>query len=370
MTIPVSFDEVMMRRALELARRGLGRVEPNPSVGAVIVDDTSRTIGEGWHQEFGGPHAEIHALHAAGLAARGATLYVTLEPCCHFGKTPPCSRAIIAAGIRRVVVAMRDPASHVDGTGIRELCEAGIQVDVGLLESEASQLVAPFVRFMTQHRPWFHAKWAMTLDGKIASRTGHSQWISNESSRAVVHALRGRMDGILIGIGTAIADNPLLTARPTGTRLATRIVVDSHARLPLDSQLVQTGADAPVLVFVTPDSQQERCQLLRSRNVEVHQIDSDLSGHPDLQKIALELGRRNMTNVLIEGGSQLLGSFFDAQLIDEVHALIAPKLVGGASAPTPLSGLGLDLIPATSSIHEPQVEILDGDLYVHGLIKH
>ena len=366
MTTSLPFDEGIMRRALELARRGRGLVEPNPAVGAVVVDDAGQTLGEGWHREFGGPHAEIHALAAAGRAAQGASLFVTLEPCCHFGKTPPCSQAVIAAGIRRVVVAMRDPAPQVDGGGLRELRDAGIDVEVGLLERDAMRLVAPFVRLMTRHRPWFHAKWAMTLDGKIAARTGKSQWISNEASRAVVHQLRGRVDGILIGIGTALADDPLLTARPTASRLATRIVMDSLARLPVDSQLVRTASKIPVLVVATPEAPPDRCDFLRAAGVEVQIVNSDSEGHPDLAGVAHELGIRRMTNVLVEGGSQLLGAFFDAHLIDEIHAFIAPKLVGGAMAPTPFAGRGLDAIPDRPSLHEPEIELLDGDLYLHG----
>ena len=264
MTNSLPFAEAMMRRALELAERGQGSVEPNPAVGAVIVNDSGQILGEGWHQVFGGPHAEVYTLAAAGHAARGATLFVTLEPCCHFGKTPPCSKALIAAGIRQVIVAMRDPAPHVDGGGIQELRDAGIDVEVGLLEREAMRLVAPFVQLTLNRRPWFHAKWAMTLDGKIASRTGQSQWITNEASRAVVHRLRGRMDAILVGIGTAIADDPLLTARPAGSRVATRIVIDSRLRIPPDSQLVRTVSQSPVLLITTPQASTQRCDSTAS----------------------------------------------------------------------------------------------------------
>lgn len=366
MTLSPEIAQAIMRRALELAGRGLGSVEPNPAVGAVIVDESGKILGEGWHQKFGGPHAEIHALSAAGAAARGATLFVTLEPCCHFGKTPPCSQAVIEAGIRRVVVATRDPAPHVNGGGIRELRDAGIDVDVGLCEPEARRLVAPFVQLITNHRPWFHAKWAMSLDGKIASRTGDSRWISNEASRTVVHQLRGRMDAILIGIGTAIADDPLLTARPAGPRIALRIVVDSLARLPLTSQLVQTIAQGPVTVFTTAKAPSARRESLSSAGVEVIVMDADQEGHPSLNLVAKELGRRRLTNVLVEGGGEMLGAFFDQQLIDEVHAFIAPKLIGGSTAVSPVSGLGIDSISARPSLDEPAIEILDRDVYVHG----
>ena len=369
MTIPRAIAEATMRRALELAERGLGKVEPNPPVGAVIVDDTGKILGEGWHQEFGGPHAEIHALNAAGDAARGATLFVTLEPCCHFGKTPPCSRAVIQAGIRQVVVAMKDPAKHVNGGGIRELIEAGIDVESNLLEREAQRLTAPFVQLMTNGRPWFHAKWAMTLDGKIASRCGESKWITNESSRAIVHQLRGRMDAVLVGIGTVLADDPLLTARPPGPRIANRIILDSQARLPLNSQLVQTLAQAPVIAIVSQKAPADRTEALQKAGVEVLAIESDANGRPSFVALSEELGRRRMTNILVEGGSEVHGALFDANLIDEVHAFIAPKLIGGKGAASPISGLGLELMSNAICLDDSKVELLDGDVYIRGPVR-
>src|SRR5579884_2079657 len=224
-------DDVWMRRALELAEHGRGYVEPNPLVGAVVVRD-GQLVGEGWHQHYGEAHAEIHALAAAGEGSRGATLYVTLEPCCHFGKTPPCTDAVLRAGIRRVVAAMPDPFPAVAGKGAELLRQAGVTVELGIGEAEARRLNAPYLKLLEKRRPWVHAKWAMTLDGKIATRTGDSKWISNEASRRIVHALRGRMDAVIVGAGTALADDPLLTARPPGPRVATRAVLDSTGRLP------------------------------------------------------------------------------------------------------------------------------------------
>ena len=283
MSLAVVTAEVAMRRALELARRGLGFVEPNPPVGAVVVADDGRVLGEGWHERFGGPHAEVMALAAAGEAARGATLFVTLEPCCHFGKTPPCTRAVIAAGIRRVVVATVDPAAHANGGGIAELRAIGIEVEVGLMADDARRLVAPFARLTTTGLPWIHAKWAMTLDGKIASKTGSSRWITNEASRAVVHQLRGRMDAILVGVGTILADDPLLMARPPGPRTPIRIVLDSTARTPLKSQLVRTARDVRTVVVATQHAPEDRCAALRAAGVEVLVISEDSASHPDLQ---------------------------------------------------------------------------------------
>jgi diaminohydroxyphosphoribosylaminopyrimidine deaminase / 5-amino-6-(5-phosphoribosylamino)uracil reductase len=366
MSLTPTSDEVFMRRAIELARRGLGFVEPNPAVGAVIVDDSRCVIGEGWHERFGGPHAEVNALAAAGEAARGATLFVSLEPCCHFGKTPPCTRAVVAAGIRRVVVGTVDPATHVRGGGIAELRAAGVEVDVGILETDAKRLIAPFATLMTSGRPWFHAKWAMTLDGKLASRTGSSQWISNETSRAVVHQLRGRMDAILVGVGTVLADDPLLTARPNGPRIATRIVLDSQCRTPLDSKLVKTARDAPLLVVATEAAPPDRRHALLSAGAEVLVSAVRANGRLDLDRLALEFGRRSMTNVLLEGGATVLGSFFDQSLLDEIHAFIAPMLVGGADARSPLAGDGLASMADATRLHEAEVRLLDGDVYVHG----
>ena len=362
MVIPVE----AMSRALELARRGVGRVEPNPAVGAVIVADDGRVLGEGWHERFGGPHAEVMALAAAGVSARDATLYVTLEPCCHFGQTPPCSRAVIAAGIRRVVVATVDPAAHVNGGGIAELRAAGIDVDVGLMAREARRLIAPFTKLMTTGLPWVHAKWAMTVDGKIASKTGSSRWITNDALRAIVHQLRGGMDAILVGIGTVLADDPALTARPPGPRTPARIVLDSSGNTPLESQLVRTARETPTIVVTTVHADTERCSSLRAAGVRVLLIEPGSTGHPDLKVLLAELGHQRLTNILVEGGGQILGAFFARNLIDEVHAFIAPKLIGGANAPSPLMGEGRTDMREALSLEDAAVEILDGDVYLHG----
>jgi len=360
--------EAAMRRALELARRGLGFVEPNPAVGAVIVAEDGCIVGEGWHEQFGGPHAEVMAFAAAGDASRGATLFVTLEPCCHFGKTPPCTHAVIAAGIRRVVVATVDPATHVNGGGIAELRASGVEVEVGLLADDARRLIAPFAKLMTTGQPWVHAKWAMTLDGKIASKTGSSQWITNAASRAVVHQLRGRMDAIVVGIGTVLADDPLLTARPPGPRTPLRIVLDSAARTPLESQLVLTARNVRTLVVVTHRASAVDRAALQAAGVEVREVVENAFGHPDLTAVLDELGRQRFTHVLVEGGGRLLGHCFDLSVIDEVHAFLAPKLIGGVSAPSPLAGHGLTEMSSAVQLEHTTVEILEGDVYFHGRI--
>ncbi len=356
----------VMRRALELAQRGLGRVEPNPLVGAVIVNDQLEVLGEGWHQQFGGPHAEVHALEAAGEAARGATLFVTLEPCCHFGKTPPCSQAVIAAGIRKVIIGTTDPNPQVAEQGIAELRAAGIEFEVDFLKSNADALIAPFRRLMHDGRPWVIGKWAMTLDGKIASRSGSSQWISGEGSRKLVHELRGRVDAILVGSGTAMTDDPLLTARPPGPRTATRIVVDSHAKLPVGCQLLTTRDQAPVLIAVINAAAADRVAALQQAGAEVMSLPADKAGRVSLPALLQELGRRRMTNVLVEGGGSLLGSLFDQNLLDEVYAFIAPKLIGGQQAPSPLAGLGRELMSDAATLNELEIRAIGEDLMLHG----
>lgn len=359
-------DAQHMTRALELAARGEGHVEPNPMVGCVIVRD-GVCIGEGWHQRFGGPHAEVEALRSVEGSTAGATMYVTLEPCCHTGKTPPCTEAIIAAGIERVVVAQVDPFPSVVGQGIQKLRDHGMHVEVGLLESEAQQLNAPFRKLVLQHTPWVIAKWAMTLDGKLASRTGHSQWISNAASRQRVHDLRRRVDAIMVGRGTTQADDPLLTARPPGHRQVTRIVLDSTARLSPDSRLVKSCREQPVLVAISPAAASQRRIRLEEMGCELF-LTPGRTPAERLVGLLAELGKRRMTNVLVEGGGELLGGLWDLDLIDEVHVFVAPKLVGGREAISPLLGTGRCEIPAPASLHNPQVEVLDQDVYITGRV--
>lgn len=358
-------DGYWMQRALELAERGRGFVEPNPLVGAVVVRD-GVMVGEGWHQRFGESHAEVNALTAAGEAARGATLYVTLEPCCHHGKTPPCSDAVLKAGIRHVVAAMRDPFPQVSGRGAELLRAAGVTVDLGVGGSEARRLNAPYLTLLEEGRPYVHLKWAMTLDGKLATRTGDSKWISGEASRAVVHELRGRVDGILVGIGTALADDPLLTARPAGPRMAARIVLDSQARLPLDSQLVKTARQTPT-IMATSRLAQTRVEGLRAAGCEVLEL-PDRDGRSSLPALLSELGKRRMTNLLVEGGAAVLGSFLDAGMVDEVHVFVAPVLVGGASAAS-VGGAGVESLRHALRAKRVEIRQLESDAYIHAWLR-
>ncbi len=270
-------------------------------------------------------------------------MYVTLEPCCHQGKTPPCTRAVIAAGLHRVVVAMRDPFPSVAGGGIAALEAAGLNVEIGLLEGDAQSLNAPYLKLLATGRPWVIAKWAMTLDGKIAARDGSSRWISGEASRRVAHRLRGRVDAILVGRGTAEKDDPLLTARPPGPRTATRVVLDTHARLNSGSQLVRTARQTPVLIAVGQESTAADRARLESVGCEVLVCRGD-TRQARVEQLLDELGRRRMTNILVEGGGTLLGTLLDGGQIDEIHAFLAPKLLGGATAPSPVAGEGIGQI--------------------------
>jgi diaminohydroxyphosphoribosylaminopyrimidine deaminase/5-amino-6-(5-phosphoribosylamino)uracil reductase len=352
----VTFDETQMQRALELAERGRGGVEPNPMVGAVVLDAQSGVVGEGLHESFGGPHAEVNALARIRGSAVGGTLYVTLEPCCHFGKTPPCTKAIIAARIRRVVVAMRDPFPKVDGGGIRELENAGIKVVVGVCEQEAIALNAAYLKLIRTGKPWVIAKWAMSLDGKIATRTGDSQWISGEESRKHAHELRARVDGILVGSGTVFADDPMLTARPSGKRTLARIVLTRSGKLPETCKLRSTARETPVIVFTTAEGA-DHLSGWKADGAEVIAING-------IGEMLSELGRRCFTNLLIEGGAGILGAFSDANELDEVRVYIAPKLIGGKDAVSPMGGLGIGKLSDGGEWQTVKVEQFAGDICI------
>lgn len=373
--------EIWMRRALSLAAQGQGHVEPNPMVGCVLVRD-GEMIGQGFHRQFGQAHAEVDAIHDAngrGHDTRGATAYVTLEPCSHYGKTPPCCLALIEAGVRQVVVATVDPSPQVAGQGIQQLQAAGIEVQVGVLEAEAQVLLGPFLKRLRTGLPWVIAKWAMSLDGKIATRTGHSQWISGPPARAFVHQLRGRMDGIMVGIGTALADDPALTARleneKTPARVATRIVLDRQLRLPLESQLVRTARDVPVLIACESGANPSHRQQLEAAGVEVWSPPTAANSVFDysvfVRTLLAELSSRGMTNVLVEGGAALLGNLFDQNLVDEQYVFVAPIIIGGTNAISPIGGRGLETVPQTGSAntkpHRVSHQVLGNDVLIHVL---
>ena len=361
------FDEQLMARAISLAGNGLGRTSPNPLVGAVIVRD-GRIVAEGWHRKAGTPHAEIHALNMAGELARGATVYVSLEPCAHYGRTGPCARALVEAGVSRVVVAMTDPNPKVAGKGIAILQEAGIEVTTGVLEQEARQLNEVFLKWMTTGLPFVALKTAMTLDGKIATAAGQSQWITNEASRYETHRLRDIYDGILVGINTALADNPSLTTRlkEYQGRNPVRIVVDSRARLPLTAKLVTDGA-ARTIVAVTEQAPAERVEALRSAGVEI--IVAGSSNHVDMQSLMEQLGAMKISSVLVEGGGSVNFSLLQAGLVDRVYAFIAPKLVGGRDALTPVEGEGFQELDRAVELENIQLRQLGSDVLLTGIVK-
>jgi diaminohydroxyphosphoribosylaminopyrimidine deaminase/5-amino-6-(5-phosphoribosylamino)uracil reductase len=339
-------DREHLARTIELARRGLARVTPNPVVGAVVARD-GEVLGEGWHATYGGPHAEVDAIRAAGGAdLSGTTLYVSLEPCCHHGKTPPCTDAIIAAGIRRVVVGSDDPSDKASGRGLGILRDEGIEVVVadGELAARARLLNQAFRKHARTGRPWVLFKSAMTLDGKVATGTGDSKWISGGASRELGHRWRASVDAVAVGVGTALTDDPQLTARVDGVeRQPRRVVFDSEARLPLASQLVAAAPDPPLTVVVGRAARRSATDALETAGAEV--IVATGENEPARVRSALgQLGAQGVTAILLEGGPHLAGAFLDAGEIDEVRLFLAPLLLGGRTARDPLEGEGVERI--------------------------
>lgn len=364
-------SEPFMRRALALAEQARGRTSPNPMVGAVLVKD-GRIVGEGYHRRAGEPHAEIEALRAAGEDARGATLYVTLEPCCHYGRTPPCTNALIAAGVAEVHMAMLDPNPRVAGKGRAALEAAGIRTTVGLCEDEARALNAAFIKWVTTGRPLVIAKFAMSLDGKIAAHTGDARWISGETSRIYAHHLRNEVDAILVGVQTVLADNPRLTTRlpsATDVRHPVRIVLDSRGRAPLDAEVFQPTLPGRTLVATTSAMPASHRAALEAQGVDVLVCPS-VHGRVALPALLDELGKREITSLLVEGGGTVLGSFFDAGLVDEVVAFVAPMVIGGEHAPQPVGGHGVARVADAWRLDDLRVERLGDDILVRGRVRH
>ncbi len=329
-------DARFMRRALALARRGLGETNPNPMVGCVVVKQ-GRIVGEGFHARAGGPHAEVIALQEAGAAARGATLYVTLEPCSHQGRTPPCAPRVAAAGVRRVVVAMRDANPRVNGRGLRLLRRAGVSVATGVREAEARSLNELFVVAVTKQRPFLLLKAATTLDGRIATASGDSKWITSPAQRREARRLRRRFDGVLIGIGTALADDPLLLPEPRTRRPFTRVVLDSRLRLPLASRLVKTARQSPLVVVTTAAGPAGRLRRLEAASVSVIVVPGR-GGRVDLRTALRALHRAGITSLMVEGGSEVLGAFAEQRLFDQVALFRAPLLLGGRGSKPAFGG--------------------------------
>ncbi len=357
-----------MRRALELAARGQGQVSPSPLVGCVIVADGGEVVGEGYYLYERLKHAETLALEQAGPRARGATAYVSLEPHAHHGRTPPCTDALISAGIKRVVAPIEDPNPKVSGKGFAHLREAGIEVCTGIMVSEAARLNEKYIHCMRHARPFAHLKLACSLDGRTATHTGDSRWITGEESRARVHDLRHEYDAILVGANTAVIDDPLLTDRSGRVRRRplTRVVLDQTLRLSPDSQLARTAHDAPVLVFSSERAGASAIATLESRGVEVIRQASD---ERDLLSMLRELGRRSIQSVLVEGGSTVAGAFLDAGLVDKASFFIAPVIIGGRDAPAAVAGTGAQTIADAINLHDVEIKQHGRDMEITGYPK-
>ena len=367
-------DERLMWTALKLARRGIGSVEPNPAVGAVIVK-ANQIIGSGRHKKFGGPHAEINALDdckTLGVNPRGAVMYVTLEPCSVQGKTGPCTQAIIEAGVAKVFAATIDPSEHAGGKGIEQLRDAGIEVQTGICETQARLLNAPFIKFAATGRCWVTLKWAQSIDGKVALtelRPSGSGWISGEQSRKDVHKLRRRAQAILVGVNTVIADDPLLTARPSKGKKATRIVLDNHLRIPLDCKLIKTARKNPVLIYTREDTVQanpEIAEKITKKGAELLAY-PDTQGRSNLYFLLDELSKRGVAQLLVEGGPRVLTSFLKEGLADEVVVYIAPRILG-AQGSVEISGPMAELTQAVG-LHYVDIERFGDDVRLTGLTE-
>ncbi|MDA0691773.1 MAG: bifunctional diaminohydroxyphosphoribosylaminopyrimidine deaminase/5-amino-6-(5-phosphoribosylamino)uracil reductase RibD [Nitrospinae bacterium] len=358
-----------MARALELARKGAGRTSPNPMVGAVIIKN-GRVVGEGYHKKAGFPHGEIEALKKAGSQANGADLYVNLEPCCHFGKTPPCTDAIIAAGIRKVIVGMSDPNKLVRGKGFRKLRQKGIEVVTGVLGQECTRLNEVFVKYICTHRPFVILKTAVSLDGKIATSSGQSQWITGAKARQRVHQIRNEVDAIVAGAGTIVADNPLLTTRlgkKSNVKHPVRVVLDNENLVPLNANVFKNTDSQRVFYIAGKNISVSRKKALIQKGVEVLSL-KEKKGKVDLQHLMQTLGEKELTSVLIEGGGEVNASFLEAGLVDKVMVFVAPILIGGRDAPGPVGGNGISRLADALKIKNMTVSSIGNDWLLEGYL--
>ncbi len=362
-------DERYMRRALELAALATGRTSPNPLVGAVVVKN-GEVVGEGYHQKAGTPHAEVHALNQAGNKALGATLYVTLEPCHHQGLTPPCTRTVIAAGIKRCVVAMEDPNPLVNGRGIDTLRQAGIETETGLLQAEAEKQNEVFLKYICTGLPFVTLKTAMTLDGKIATHTGDSRWITSDLARLKVHQMRDQADAILVGIGTVMADDPRLNTRLADRqgRDPVRLIIDGALDLPLESQIAASSTQQKTLVFTADSADPEKVRRLQDIGIEVIAVDGSRDDL-NLEQVLQTAAHRKLSHVLVEGGGGINASLLKYGLIDKIYWFIAPKIIGGSNAPTPVEGRGLETMAEAIGIEDLEISCIGPDLLVSGYVK-
>ena len=361
-------SETYMKLALNLAARGEGWVSPNPLVGAVVVKE-GQVVGRGYHRRAGLPHAEVEALRAAGEAARGADLYVTLEPCNHQGKTPPCTEAILAAGVRRVIIATPDPNPQVTGGGAEFLAAQGVAITMRVLEPEARRLNEAWLHYVNTRRPWVIVKAACSLDGKIATVGGESQWLTGEAARALGHRLRHRVDAMVVGIGTVLADDPQLTTRRPGGRSKDpiRVVLDSRLRLPLTARMLHLDSEAPTWVATTSQAPPDTIRALEDRGAQVLVLPAD-AGRVSLPALLEELGARQVQSLLVEGGAETLGTFFDQRLVNQFYFFYAPKILGGQRAPGMVGGHGILHLGEAHIARDLSVRRIGGDLLVSGYL--
>ncbi|WP_278473577.1 MULTISPECIES: bifunctional diaminohydroxyphosphoribosylaminopyrimidine deaminase/5-amino-6-(5-phosphoribosylamino)uracil reductase RibD [Megamonas] len=362
----LSYDEKYMRLAMQLAGNAIGRTSPNPLVGAVIVKD-NRVVGCGWHRKAGTPHAEVHALNQAGELAQGADVYVTLEPCAHYGKTPPCAKALVEAKVKNVYGGLLDVNPKVAGKGFKILEDAGIHVEYGFLQDELRKQNEVFFKWIEHKKPFIVLKAAMTLDGKIATATGQSKWITNETSRAYGYKLRDIYDGIMVGINTVIEDNPMLTARVDGGKNPIRIVVDSSLKIDINANVVQDKS-AKTIIATTDKADKDKILKLQAQDVDVIVVDKDKNDKVDIEKLLDILGQQNICSILVEGGATLSGSFVAKKLVDKVYFFIAPKIVGGKEAKTPVAGTGILNLQEALALKDIQIEKLEEDILIIGRV--
>ena len=359
-----------MKQAIRLARKGSGQVSPNPLVGAVVVNGDKK-VGESWHRFFGGAHAEINALEKAGELAKQADIYVNLEPCCHYGKTPPCTDALIKAGIRRVFVGMVDPNPAVAGKGIKRLEKAGIKVETGLLENECKKLNEFFIKFVTKKVPFVILKTALTLDGKIATHTGDSKWITCESSREKVHRIRSEVDAVMVGIGTVLYDDPLLTVRlrKKNSLNPLKIIVDSSLRIPLESKVLKPGfADKTIIATSPGRAASKKALAISNTGAQIFKVPLKKK-RVDLTKLVELAGRHGISSILIEGGSELGASALESKIVDKTMFFYAPKIIGGTEAKVAVGGRGIKNIADAIQIEDIRISRIKSDFLIEGYIR-
>ena len=362
-------DLKFMEYALALAAKAHGRTSPNPLVGAVIVRD-GEIVGTGYHQKAGDAHAEIHALNQAKELAEGATMYVTLEPCCHWGRTPPCTESLIRAKLANIFVAMKDPNPKVAGNGIRQLIDAGISVQVGLCEEESRQLNEVFIKYITTQCPFVILKSAISLDGKIATASGESQWITSEASRLKGHEVRSQVDAILVGVGTVLQDDPALTVRlpERQNQDPIRIVVDSRGRTPLGAKVFNPDSNSGTLIAVTENAPLAKIDTLKSAGADVLIIKEE-EGRVCVGALMRELGRKEITSVLIEGGGEINAAALQAGIIDKLMFFVAPKLIGGKDAPGPIGGVGIARLTEAFELRDAKTSQIGADFLIEGYLS-